>query len=106
MEKGEIYDTPETPTLSDGSAGGVEPGAITLPLCRQVIDRQLLISEAEIAAAMIDMATAERFIIEGAAGVALAAALQSAGDYRGRNIAVVVCGRNIALDSFLTVLGK
>ena len=106
MEKGEIYETPETPTLSDGSAGGIEPGAITFPLCQQVIDRQLLVSEAQIAAAMRDMATAERFIIEGAAGVALAAALQSAGDYRGRNIAVVVCGRNIALDSFLTVLGK
>ena len=26
MEKGEIYDTPETTTLSDGSAGGVEKG--------------------------------------------------------------------------------
>ncbi|MCP4768226.1 MAG: threonine/serine dehydratase [Gammaproteobacteria bacterium] len=106
MEKGEIYDTPETPTLSDGSAGGIEPGAITLPLCQQVIDRQLLISEAEIAAAMRDMATAERFIIEGAAGVALAAALHSAADYRGCNIAVVVCGRNITLDSFRSVLGN
>ncbi|MDC1287160.1 threonine/serine dehydratase [Gammaproteobacteria bacterium] len=105
MERGEIYDTPETPTLSDGSAGGIEPGAITLPLCQQVIDRQLLVSEAEIAAAMRDMATAERFIIEGAAGVALAAALRSASDYQGRNIAVVVCGRNITLDSFRSVLG-
>ena len=106
MEKGEIYDTPETPTLSDGSAGGIEPGAITLPLCQQVIDRQLLVSEADIAAAMCDMAAAERFIIEGAAGVALAAALRTAGDYRGRNIAVVVCGRNITLDSFRSVLGN
>ena len=106
MNKGEIYDTPETPTLSDGSAGGIEPGAITFPLCQQVIDRQLLVSEAEIAAAMRDMATAERFIIEGAAGVALAAALKSAGDYRGRNIAVVVCGRNITLDSFRAILDQ
>ena len=39
-----------------------------------------------------------------AAGVALAAALKSAGDYRGRKIAVVVCGRNIALDTFRSVL--
>lgn len=106
LEKGEIYDTPETPTLADGSAGGIEPGAITFPLCQQVIDRQLLVSEVEIAAAMRDMAAAERFIIEGAAGVALAAALKSAGDYRGRNIAVVVCGRNITLDSFRSVLGQ
>ena len=47
---------------------------------------------------------AENFIIEGAAGVALAAALKTASDYRGRKIAVVVCGRNIALDTFRSVL--
>jgi threonine dehydratase len=104
MEKGEIHDTPETHTLSDGSAGGVEPGAITFPICRRVIDRHMLIGESEIAGAMRDMAAAEGFIIEGAAGVALAAALKTARDYRGQNIAVVVCGRNIALDTFRSVL--
>ncbi len=104
LERGEIHDVPETETLSDGSAGGVEAGAVTFALCRQVIDRHLLISEAEIAAAMRDMAAAENYIIEGAAGVALAAALKTAGDYRGAKIAVVVCGRNIALDTFRAVL--
>ena len=53
---------------------------------------------------MRDMAAAENFIIEGAAGVALAAALKTARDYRGQNIAVVVCGRNIALETFRSVL--
>ena len=104
LEKGEIHETPETPTLSDGSAGGIEPGAITFPLCQQVIDRHVLVSESEIAAAMRDMAAVERFIIEGAAGVALAAALKTAGDYRGRSIGVVICGRNITLESFRAVL--
>jgi threonine dehydratase len=104
LEQGEIYDTPETETLSDGSAGGIEEGAITFPICQQVIDLHLLISEAEIAAAMREMATHENFIIEGAAGVALAAALKSAGDYRGRKIAAVICGRNISPDTFRAVL--
>ena len=104
MEKGEIHDVPETPTLSDGSAGGVEEGSITFPLCQQVIDRHLLMSEAEIASAMRVMAANENFIIEGAAGVALAAALKTAGDYRGGKIAVVICGRNIALDTFRAVM--
>ncbi len=53
---------------------------------------------------MRDMAAAENFIIEGAAGVALAAALKTASDYQGGKIAVVVCGRNIALDTFRSVL--
>jgi threonine dehydratase len=104
MEKDEIHDVPETPTLSDGSAGGVEEGSVTFPLCQQVIDRHLLMSEAEIASAMRAMAANENFIIEGAAGVALAAALKTAGDYRGGKIAVVICGRNIALDTFRAVM--
>ena len=102
--KSEIYDTPETEPLSDGSAGGVEQGAITFPICQQVIDRHVLVTESEIAGAMRAMAASENFIIEGAAGVALAAAFKTASDYQGRNIAVVVCGRNIALDTFRSVL--
>lgn len=104
LERGEIYDTPETKTLSDGSAGGVEAGAITFPICQQVIDRHLLVSEDEIISAMCDMAAYENFIIEGAAGVALGAALKTAGDYKARSIAVVICGRNIAVDTFQSVL--
>jgi threonine dehydratase len=50
------------------------------------------------------MAAVERFIIEGAACVALAAALKTAGDYRGRSIGVVICGRNSTLESFRSVL--
>jgi threonine dehydratase len=104
LERGEIYDTPETETLSDGSAGGVEQGSITFPICQQVIDRHVLVSEAEIASAMRAMAANENFIIEGAAGVALGAAFKTASDYQGWKIAVVVCGRNIALDTFRSVL--
>jgi threonine dehydratase len=104
MERNEIYDTPESPSLADALAGPVEKGAITLPLCRQVIDRSVIVSEDDIAGAMRDMAAAENFIIEGATGVALAAALRTAGDYRGRNIAVILCGRNVAFETFRTVI--
>ncbi len=71
-----------------------------------MIDRHVLVSEAEIASAMRDIAANERFIIEGSAGVAVAAALKTASDYRGRKIAVVICGRNIDLNTFRTVLDK
>ena len=104
LEKGEIFDAPESETLSDGTAGGIEEGAITFPICQQVIDRHVLVNETEIARAMRDIAVSERFIIEGSAGVAVAAALKTASDYRGRNIAVVICGRNIAMETFRTVL--
>ena len=38
----------EQPTLSVSTAGGLEDEAITLPLCREVIDRSVLVSEDEI----------------------------------------------------------
>jgi threonine dehydratase len=100
LERGEIFDAPESDTLADGTAGGVEEGAITFPICQRVIDRHVLVSEAEIANAMHDIAANERFIIEGSAGVAVAAALKTASDYRGKKIAVVICGRNIDLSTF------
>ena len=105
IEKGEIHEVTETETLSDGTAGGIEDGAITLPICAEVIDRNIFISEAEIASAMREMAAHENYIIEGAAGVALAAGLKDADAYQGREIAVVVCGRNIGMDTFLSVMG-
>jgi threonine dehydratase len=104
LERGEIFDAPESDTLADGTAGGVEEGAITFPICQRVIDRHVLVSEADIANAMHDIAANERFIIEGSAGVAVAAALKTAGDYRGKKIAVVICGRNIDLSTFRTVI--
>jgi threonine dehydratase len=106
LERGEIFEAKESETLSDGTAGGIEKGAITFPICQQVIDRHVLVSEAEIASAMRDIAANERFIIEGSAGVAVASALKTASDYRGKKVAVVICGRNIDLDTFRTVLDK
>jgi len=91
----------EDDTLSDGTAGGVEPGSITFPMCQRLVAATVLVSEDEIRAAMKLVARHERWIIEGAAGVALASALKSAPAYQGKRVAVVLCGRNILLDKFL-----
>lgn len=101
---GEIVDVPEQETLSDGTAGGVEPDAVTFPLCQQVIDRKVLVSEAEIADAMRILAAEERYMVEGAAGVALAALLKVASEYQGKKVAVVLCGRNVTLQKYLRAI--
>ena len=101
LEAGHIHEVIEEKTLSDGTAGGVDEDTPTFEICQQVIDRKLLVSEAEIADAMRRLAETERWIVEGAAGVALAAARRLAGDYAGKKIAVVLCGRNIKLETFL-----
>lgn len=101
LEAGHIYPVEEQETLSDGTAGGVEPGAITFPLCQQVIDRKVLVGEQEIKQAMRMIAASDRWIIEGAAGVALAAACKLAPEFQGKKVAVVLCGKNIVLEKYL-----
>lgn len=101
LEAGRIVPTEEFPTLSDGTTGAIEPDSITFPACQRVIDTRIAVNEAEIAAAMRNIAESERWMVEGAAGVALAALVQQAERYSGRKVAVVLCGRNIALDLFL-----
>lgn len=101
LQAGEIIEMDEQPTLSDGTAGGVEPGSITFPLCQALLTHTVLVSEEAIKAAMRDVARCDRWIIEGAAGVAVAGMKQMAAHYGGKKVAVVVCGRNIMLDKFL-----
>jgi threonine dehydratase len=104
MEAGRIVDVEEQETLSDGTAGAIEQGAVTLPVCREVIDETVTVSEAEIGRAMRMVAEAEHWIVEGSAGVALAGLVKQAGAYRNRKVAAVLCGRNIALETFLRAI--
>jgi threonine dehydratase len=103
---GKILDLPSYPTLSDGTAGGVEPGAITFALCQELADEFILVDEEAIAAAMRDYIGAEGQTIEGAAGVAIAALLQSAETIRGKTVAVVVCGGNVSSATLDSVLAQ
>jgi threonine dehydratase len=93
---GELLDLPSEATLSDGTAGGIEPGAITFELCRELVDEFVLVSEVEIADAMRLYMAVEDDRIEGAAGVAIAALLARASEMKGRQIVVIICGGNIS----------
>jgi threonine dehydratase len=81
-------------TLSDGTAGGVEPGAITLALCAELVDAWCLVAEADIAREM-RAAAATYEVVEGAAAVALAAARQRV-DAGAGTVLAVSCGGNVA----------
>ena len=104
MRAGEIVAPPERPTLSDATAGSVEPGAITLDLCRSLIDDCVLVSEAEIADAIRFMIAEHQMIVEGAAGVAVAAYRKTAARYAGRSVGIVLCGGNIGYDTLRTII--
>jgi len=95
LRAGRIIEYPEQETISESTAGGVEPGSITFPLCRELIDDYALVSETEIREAMRLIAEKERWIIEGSAGVAVGAFLKNSRPHRDRNVAILLCGRNI-----------
>ena len=103
IKAGKILDVPEQPTLSESTAGGLEPASVTFDLCRRVIARSVLVSEEEILAAMRKARELKGWLIEGAAGVALAAALKTIDDYKGKTIMVVICGGNVSPELLQTL---
>ncbi len=104
VKAGRILEFPEQDTLSDGTAGGIEQNAVTFPLCEELIDEFALVSEQEIASAMRVVAAHDNWIIEGAAGVAVAALLKNNVKWRGKNIVVLICGKNISFETLQRVI--
>jgi threonine dehydratase len=96
MKAGQILDVPEQPTVSESTAGGLEQKSITLDICRNVIDRSVLVTEDEIMAAMRRVRDVNGWLIEGAAGVALAAFEKEMQRYAGKTVVIVICGGNIS----------
>lgn len=98
VEAGEILDLPLLPTLSDGTAGGLEADSITFPLCQQWVDHFISVSEEEISAAMYSILKEHHFVVEGAAGLSLAALRQQRDRYQGKKVVLVLCGRNVSME--------
>ena len=96
IDAGHIIEMDSAATLSDGTAGGIELGAITFPLVQSVADEFVIVDEERIASAMRRYMDSEEDIIEGSAGVAVAAMLELQDSIVGQTIAVIICGGNIS----------
>ena len=104
VRAGRIVETESLPTLSDGSAGGIETHSVTFDLCQSHVDHWLTVSEEEIAAAMRLIYREHSEIIEGAAGVAVASLLKTEKRFAGQRLAVVICGGNVDEETWQRVL--
>jgi threonine dehydratase len=103
----QIVTAPDLPTLADGLAGGIEPGAITFPLVQRVADTLIAVSEAQIAAAMRWAFHEHHLIVEGSAAVTIAALLNGlVAGIAGRRVVALLCGRNVASETLLGILGE
>jgi len=100
IKAGWIVDAPVLPTLSDGTAGGIEHGSITFDVCQQCVDDWVLVGEDEIRDGMKLIFEEHRYVIEGAAGVAVASFLRLREHLRQKHVALVMCGGNIEMNKF------
>ena len=104
LQAGRIIDVAEEPTLSESTAGGLEPDSVTVPVCQGAIDSAVMVSEDEIRNALRLILETEHWLIEGAAAVAVAAFRKDAGRWEGKRVAIVLCGRNVSPEVLARVL--
>ena len=105
VKAGRIVDMPSLPTLSDGTAGGIERDSITLDLVSTLVDEFVTVAEEQIVDELRRFIENERVIIEGAAAVALAAYRATADRYRGSTLSIIICGGNVDTPVLQRVLG-
>lgn len=106
VEAGEIITPHMEPTFSDGTAGGLEDGTITFALCNDLVDLWIDVTEHDIASAVSAMVDDHHQLVEGAAGVAIAAATQHAAAAPGATIVAVSCGANVSAGALRRMLAE
>ncbi len=81
-------------TIADGIAVKT-PGALTLPVIRELVSDVLLVNEEEIEQSILMLLEIEKTVVEGAGAVGLAALLRHQDRFAGRKIGLILCGGNI-----------
>ena len=86
------------PTVADGLAGNLEPGAVTVNIALEHDVAVLTVSEADIRSAMAFSATKMGLVLEGAGAVGVAALRGGVvtPDADGKETVVILTGRNVA----------
>lgn len=105
LKAGRLVEIDERPTIADAVAGGIEPGAITFPLCRDLVDAIEVVPEAAIVRALAFARESHGRMIEGAGALPFAALLHAPASRSGRKIVAFVSGGNIGPERFSAITG-
>lgn len=104
VRAGRLVEIEEGPSAADAVAGGIEPGSVTFPLCRDLVDLFQAVPEPLIARAMALIFEHHRRRIEGAGALPLAALLHDPGQWRGRSVVLVASGGNVSPERFAEIV--
>ncbi len=95
LRAGKIVSINEGPTAADAVAGGIEPGSVTLGLCREYVDEMKTVGEDRLKQAMFLYGRWHHRLVEGAGGLALAACLKQKRKDRNRTSVLIASGGTI-----------
>jgi threonine dehydratase len=101
---GRLVEIEERETIADAVAGGIEPGAITFPLCRDLLDAIEVVPERLLARGMGLIRALHGRVVEGAGALPLAALLKEPEKWAGRTVVAVVSGGNISPERFRAIV--
>ncbi len=104
VKAGEILEMESLPTLSDGTAGGIEAGSVTFDICRRHVDEFILLSEQEIRSALILVLERHHLLVEGAGALPVAAYLKHRNRFTRKKVVLVLSGSQLSLKTLKKIL--
>lgn len=107
IQAGKIVDNIEHSTISDGTfmgSGRYPEDSVSFGYAKNIIDNCVIAREDEINDAIYNMLNEEKILLEGAAAMAVACAIQDAKHKPKRRIVILLCGRNINLTALMKIM--
>ncbi|MGD2246318.1 MAG: threonine/serine dehydratase [Candidatus Aminicenantes bacterium] len=99
LRAGRIIAMESKPTLSEGSAGGIEKDSVTFDFCRDYVDDFILVSEDEIKEAIRLVFEKHSMIIEGAAALSVASFIKQRERFTNKSAVLILSGARLGAEA-------
>ncbi len=106
IKAGKIIEMESKPTLSDGSAGGIEQSSITFDICKKYVNDFILVSEEEIKEAIKLVLEKHFMLIEGAGALSVASFMKAKERFKGKTVVLILSGSKISLEKLKEVISS
>ncbi len=75
-------------------------------MCQELVDDHIQVSDEQIAEAMAFILHKEKCVVEGGGAAGVAALLNNADRFKGKNVAAILTGDNIKVERALSIIAK
>lgn len=106
IKAGKIVQIESKPTLSDGTAGGIEEGSITFDICKEGMDDFILVTEKEIKQGLKLIMEQHSMLIEGSAALSVASFIKVKERFKNKNVVLILSGARISLEKLKEILSE